>query len=366
MPDDRDDGHDTDRNASVPAPRFTGRGAANEPRNRFTSRQVERDPDAFEPEDVRPETRVHVDASRTVLARNQSPDVGFDVSLNPYRGCEHGCVYCYARPTHEYLGLSAGLDFERQIFVKRDAPARLREALSKPSWTPGPIAMSGVTDPYQPLERRERVTRGCLEVLADFRQPVSLITKNHLVTRDLDLLRELARHDAVAVTISITTLDDDLRASMEPRTSSPSRRLAAIRALAEAGVPVGVNVAPVIPGLTDPEIPSILEAAAQAGASFAGTIMMRLPHAVEEVFASWLETREPARARRILARVREVRGGRMNDGAFGSRMTGEGTYAEQVRALFRLACRRHGLEARPALSAAAFRVPGRVEQARLF
>jgi len=350
----------------VAGPRFAGRGAKADPRNRFTAREVERDPDAFEPEDARPETRVHVDASKTVLASNQSPDVGFDVSVNPYRGCEHGCVYCYARPTHEYLGLSAGLDFERQIFVKRGAPKLLREALSKPSWTPRPIAMSGVTDPYQPLERRERVTRGCLAVLTEFRQPVSLITKNHLVTRDLDLLEELARFDAVAVTISITTLDDGLRASMEPRTSSPVRRLAAIRALAEAGIPVGVNVAPVIPGLTDPEIPAILAAAAEAGASFAGTVMMRLPHAVEEVFTSWLETRDPARARRILARIREVRGGRMNDGSFGSRMKGEGTYAEQVRALFRLSCRQHGLDGRPTLSADAFRVPGRSVQPGLF
>jgi DNA repair photolyase len=347
-------------------PRSVGRGARHDPRNRFTGRQVESDPDALEPDDVRSATRVHVDASRTVLARNRSPDVGFDVSLNPYRGCEHGCVYCYARPTHEYLGLSAGLDFEREIFVKRDAPARLREALASPSWTPEPIALSGVTDPYQPLERRERVTRGCLEVLADHRQPVSLITKNHLVTRDLDLLRELARHQAVAVTISITTLDDGLRASMEPRTSSPTRRLAAIAALAEAGVPVGVHVAPVIPGLTDGEIPAIVEAAAAAGASFAGTVLMRLPHAVEEVFRSWLETREPARARRILARIREVRGGRLNDPGFGSRMRGEGTYAEQIRGLYDLALRRHGLDRRPTLSSEAFRVPGRVEQPGLF
>jgi DNA repair photolyase len=349
-----------------PPPRSIGRGAAHDPRNRFTDRQVDLDPDAHEPEDARPTTHVHVDASRTVLARNQSPDVGFDVSLNPYRGCEHGCVYCYARPTHEYLGLSAGLDFEREIFVKRGAPALLREALAAPSWTPETIALSGVTDPYQPLERRERVTRRCLEVLAEHRQPVSLITKNHLVTRDLDLLQELARYGAVAVTLSITTLDDELRASMEPRTSSPSRRLAAIRTLAGAGVPVGVNVAPVIPGLTDPEIPAILQAAAEAGASFAGTIVMRLPHAVEDVFTSWLETREPARARRILARIREVRGGRMNDPDFGSRMRGLGTYAEQIRALYDLAVRKHDLDRRPALSAASFRVPGRSEQPGLF
>ncbi len=354
---------DPDRRAT---PRRTGRGARHDPRNRFTGRQVEVDAEAFEPDDVRPETRVHLDASRTVIARNQSPDVGFEASLNPYRGCEHGCVYCYARPTHEYLGLSAGLDFERQIFVKRDAPTLLRAALASPSWDRTTLALSGVTDPYQPLERRERVTRACLEVLAEHRQPVSLITKNHLVTRDLDLLQELARHEAVAVTLSITTLDDELRASMEPRTSSPGRRLAAIRALADAGVPVGVNVAPVIPGLTDAEVPAILEAAAEAGASFAGTIVMRLPHAVEDVFTSWLETREPARARRILARIREVRGGRMNDPSFGSRMRGEGGYAEQIRALYQLACRRHGLDRRPTLSSAAFRVPGRVEQPGLF
>ncbi len=292
--------------------------------------------------------------------------MGFSVSLNPYRGCEHGCAYCYARPTHEYLGLSAGLDFERELFVKRDAAALLRRALAAPSWVPEPIALSGVTDPYQPLERRERVTRACLEVLAEHRQPVSLISKNHLVTRDLDLLSELAHHRAVAVTISITTLDDDLRASMEPRTSSPARRLAAIRALADAGVPVGVNVAPVIPGLTDAEIPTILAAAADAGAAFAGTVMLRLPHAVEEVFRSWLATLDPARASRVLARVREVRGGRLNDADFGRRMRGTGTYADQIRSLYELALRRHGLERRPALSSDAFRVPGRARQPRLF
>jgi DNA repair photolyase len=309
---------------------------------------------------------VHDDASRSILSRNASPDVGFSVSLNPYRGCEHGCAYCYARPTHEYLGLSAGLDFEREIFVKRDAASLLRRALAAPSWIPEPIALSGVTDPYQPLERRERVTRACLEVLAEHRQPVSLITKNLLVTRDLDVLSELARYGAVAVTISLTTLDDDLRASMEPRTSSPSRRLAAIRALADAGVPVGVNVAPVIPGLTDAEIPAILEAAGDAGATFAGTVVLRLPHAVEEVFRSWLETLDPARARRVLARVREIRGGRLNDGGFGSRMRGTGTYAEQIRSLYDLALRRHGLARRPTLSSEAFRVPGRVQQPHLF
>ena len=348
-------------------PRRTGRGAARDPGNRFTGREVSADADAWEDEDLRPGTRIRLDTAKTVLSRNASPDVGFDTSLNPYRGCEHGCAYCYARPTHEYLGLSAGLDFERELFVKRDAPERLREALSKPSWTPRPIALSGITDPYQPIERRERLTRACLEVLAEFRQPVSLITKNHLVTRDLDLLQELARHDAVSVTLSITTLDDELRASMEPRTSSPGRRRAAVRELAGAGVPVGVNVAPVIPGLTDAEAPRIVEAAAEAGASFAGSLLLRLPHAVEDVFVEWLETRDPARARRILARIREARGGRMNDANFGTRMRGTGVYADQLRQLFDVACRRHGVaRERPELSVTAFRVPGRATQPGLF
>ena len=348
-------------------PRRKGRGAAHDPRNRFTRREVAVDADAWEPEDVRPGTRVHEDTARTVLSRNASPDVDFHVSLNPYRGCEHGCAYCYARPTHEFLGLSAGLDFERELFVKRDAPARLREALAAPSWTPAPIALSGVTDPYQPLERRERLTRACLEVLADFRQPVGLITKNHLVTRDVDVLGRLAAHGAVSVTLSITTLDDELRTSMEPRTSSAARRLDAIRLLADAGVPVGVNVAPVVPGLTDAEMPAILAAAAEAGATFAGTTLLRLPHAVEDVFVSWLETRDPARARRIMARIREVRGGRTNDAAFGSRMRGSGEYAAQLRQLFELSCRRYGLDRRrPTLKAADFRVPGRPTQPTLF
>lgn len=347
-------------------PRPKGRGAAHDPPNRFGGRQARPDPDAMEPGDLRPATQVREDASRSVLSRNDSPDVGFEVSLNPYRGCEHGCSYCYARPTHEYLGLSAGLDFERQLFVKRDAARLLRSALAAPGWTPTTVALSGVTDPYQPLERHERVTRACLEVLAAFRHPVSVITKNHLVTRDLDLLAALARHDAVSVTLSVTTLDEELRASMEPRTSSAARRLAAVRALADAGVPVGVNVAPVVPGLTDTEMPAILEAAAEAGASFAGMQMLRLPRAVAEVFTAWLETRHPARARRVLARIREVRGGALNDATFGARMRGAGTYAEQLRQLFDLSRRKHGLDRPPSLSTAAFRVAGGVEQPRLF
>ncbi len=348
------------------APRPIGRGTGAAPANRFGARGADLDPDAFEPDDLRPGTTVQVDAARSILSRNASPDVGFDVSLNPYRGCEHGCVYCYARPTHETLGLNAGLDFETRLFVKRDAPALLRAALAHRSWRAEPIALSSVTDPYQPLERRERVTRACLEVLAEHRQPVTVVTKNRLVLRDLDLLQELARFGAVSVALSVTTLDDALRASMEPRTSSPARRLDAIRRLSAAGVPAGVFVAPVIPGLTDAETPAILEAAAEAGATFASTVLLRLPRAVEPVFVDWLGTRDPARVRRVIARVREARGGAMNDATFGRRMRGSGAYAEQHRALFRLTRRRLALGSPPTLSGDAFRVPGRARQPRLF
>ena len=307
-----------------------------------------------------PETRFYRDASRSILARNDSPDVGFDYSVNPYRGCEHGCIYCYARPTHEYLGFSAGLDFESRIVVKEDAPALLRGQLLSPRWEPQPIAMSGVTDPYQPVERTLEITRGCLAVLAEFRNPVAIVTKNHLVTRDIDLLGELAKHDAAAVAVSVTTLRRDLQRVMEPRTSIPSRRLDAIRSLSEAGIPVRVMVAPVIPGLTDEEIPSILEAAADAGATQASYIMMRLPHGVKELFAEWLDARFPDRKDRVLNRVREVRAGGLNDPRFGSRMRGEGVYADQIRQLFHTARKRVGLDEEAApLSAAAFRRPRR-------
>ena len=360
----RGDGSDAPRPDGTPRPVGRGTGAA--PANRFGERGTELDPDAFEPGDLRPGTTVQPDAAKSILSRNASPDVGFDVSLNPYRGCEHGCVYCYARPTHETLGLNAGIDFETRLFVKRNAAELLRTALAHRSWRPETIALSSVTDPYQPLERRERVTRACLEVLAEHRQPVAVVTKNHLVLRDLDLLQELARHGAVSVALSVTTLDDELRASMEPRTSSPERRLDAVRRLSEAGVPAGVFVAPVIPGLTDAETPAILEAAADAGASFASTVLLRLPLAVEPVFVDWLGTRDPARARRVIARVREARDGEMNDATFGRRMRGGGAYVEQHRSLFRLTRRRLGLGSPPSLSGQAFRVPGRAEQPRLF
>ena len=258
--------------------------------------------------------------------------MGFDTSINPYRGCEHGCIYCYARPTHEFLGLSAGLDFESKILVKEQAPALLRQALASPKWKPRVIAMSGVTDCYQPVERRLKLTRGCLEVLAECRQPVGIITKNFLVTRDIDLLQELARHHAVSVTISVTTLEADLARTMEPRTSMPKQRLAAITALARAGVPVGVNVAPIIPGLTDHEILRIVKAAGDAGAQFAGYTVVRLPYAVKDLFEQWLDHHAPGKKDKVLNRIRAMRDGKLNNADFGSRMSGEGIFADQIEA----------------------------------
>jgi DNA repair photolyase len=332
-----------------------GRGSASNPKNRFERLEYAPDPEARDPEDPGPRTVLLRDTTRTILARNDSPDVGFDVSINPYRGCEHGCIYCYARPTHEYLGFSAGLDFESRILVKERAPALLRSELSSRRWRPEPIGLSGVTDPYQPVERRLRVTRGCLEVLVEFRNPVAVITKNHLVTRDIDLLGELARFDAVVVNLSVTTLDESLQRVMEPRTSTPRRRLQAIESLAAAGIPVGVMVAPVIPGLTDHELPTILAAAAEHGARLASFIPLRLPGAVAALFESWLETHFADRKEKVLGRIREIRSGRLNDPEFGSRMRGTGEYADQLRALFRSSCRRLGLNLeRAELSTAAF------------
>src|SRR5437870_3066830 len=250
-----------------------GRGAAENPVNRFERVAYERDVDWNEPDDPAPKTQFYRDASASVITYNDSADVGFSASITPYRGCEHGCIYCYARPYHEYLGFSAGLDFETKIMVKENAPELLRRELSSPKWTPRVIALSGVTDCYQPVERKLKLTRRCLQVLAEFRNPAVVITKNHLVTRDLDVLLELARHNAAAVFISVTTLDMELRKVMEPRTSPPASRLSAIEMLSKAGVPAGVLVAPVIPGLTDHEMPSIIAAAVQAGAQFAGYVV---------------------------------------------------------------------------------------------
>lgn len=357
----------------LPAP-IRGRGTAENPPNRFERLAFVPDPGACGCGgcdtglcDPGPRTVLLRDPSRTVIARNQSPDVGFDASINPYRGCEHGCIYCYARPFHEYLGFSAGLDFETKILVKERAPELLRRELARPSWTPRVIALSGVTDPYQPAERRLRITRRCLEVLAQFRNPVAIVTKNHLVTRDADLLGDLARDRAAVVNVSVTTMNERLQRVMEPRTSIPARRLAAIETLAEAGVPVRVMVAPVIPGLNEHEIPAILEAAARAGAVGATYIPLRLPHGVADLFTNWLERHFPDRKEKVLNRIREMRGGKLNESAFGARMRGEGIFARQIGALFEVACRRAGLARElPALSTAAFRRPDAGGQLGLF
>ncbi len=344
------------RDVSLP---IHGRGASDYPANRFDAAHYEIAPDADEPASVALRTELIADHSKSILSENDSPDIGFRFSLNPYRGCEHGCIYCYARPTHETLGYSAGLDFESKIMVKYNAPELLRQKLMHKHWQGELISMASVTDCYQPVERPLRITRGCLEVLAEFRNPVSIITKNHLVTRDIDLLGELARHHAVAVFISVTTLQSELVAIMEPRTSSPQRRLAAITALSQAGIPTGVLVAPVIPGLTDQQMPDILKAAAAAGATFAGYTPLRLPYAVKDLFQTWLREHKPDRAEKILNRIRSMRGGKLNDSNFATRMKGEGIFADQIENLFELSARRAGLQAHyPAMSSAAFRRPG--------
>jgi DNA repair photolyase len=347
-------------NGQGPRRSIVGRGAAGNPKNRFERIEVEPDPGEIKGDEPRPETVYLRDHSRSIIARNDSPDIGFDASINPYRGCSHGCAYCYARPTHEYLGLSAGLDFESKILVKQDAPELLRKELSSPRWNPLVLSMSGVTDPYQPVERRLRITRRCLEVLAEFRNPVVIVTKNHLVTRDVDLLSELTRHDAAAVAVSLTTLDDDLQRIMEPRTSRPARRLAAVERLAASGIPVGVMTAPVIPGLNDHELPALLSVAAEAGASFAAYVPVRLPYAVRPLFEDWLTRHFPERKVKVLNRIRSMRGGELNDARFGSRMRGEGLFAEHIAQLFSISCRRAGMgEGRfPKLSTAAFRRGG--------
>ena len=505
---------------------IVGRGAAGNPKNRFERIEVEPDPGEQDAEDQGPETVYLRDHSRSIIARNNSPDIGFDASINPYRGCSHGCLYCmsgdspilmadgtvrqlqrvrvgdevygtvrsgsyhrytktwvldhwsvrkpaysimlsdgttlvaggdhrfltdrgwkfvteavqgngrrtcltignklvgtggfvrpskdftsklnienqplkstvnlqvasieplgvmplfdittgtgdfiangvvshncYARPTHEYLGLSAGLDFETKILVKEEAPELLRQELSSRRWEPQVLSMSGVTDPYQPVEKKLRITRRCLEVLAEFRNPVVVVTKNHLVTRDIDLLSELARQDAGAVAISLTTLDDGLRRGMEPRTSRPTSRLAAIEKLAGAGIPVGVMTAPVIPGLTDHELPALISAAAGAGATFAAYTPVRLPGAVRQIFEDWLARHFPERKSKVLNRIRSIRAGNLNDHRFGSRMRGEGIFADHIAQLFTISCQRAGIEKGrfPRLSTAAFRNNGSVQ-----
>lgn len=327
-----------------------GRGAAINPPNRFTATHTERDFEQVEHDEdfleaaAHPRTEYLRDSAQTVVTSNDSPDIPFRYSLNPYRGCAHGCGYCYARPTHEYLGLSGGLDFETKIFVKEDAPALLRDFLAKPRWQPEAIMMSGVTDPYQPAERDFRITRGCLEVLLEARHPVSLITKNALILRDLDLLRELAALRLVHVAVSITTLDAELARELEPRTSSPLGRFRAVRELAAASVPVAVMTAPIIPGLNDSEIPALLTAAAEAGATTAGFTMLRLPWSVRPVFLDWLARVRPLAREKVEHLIRDVRGGELNSTQWSERMRGTGALADQIAQLHRVCRRRCGLD----------------------
>ena len=349
------------------------RGAAINPANPFERFHVEEDPAAVEelrridPEwdPPAPKTAFFVDDTQTLITKNDSPDLSFDASLNPYRGCENGCSYCYARKFHEFLGFSSGVDFETKIMVKPKAPQLLRAEMSRKSWKPTKLALSGVTDCYQSVERKLRITRGCLEVLAEFRNPVVVITKNFLVTRDIDVLAELARWQCGAVLISITTLDRELAAAMEPRASGPAMRLRAVRTLADAGVPVGVSVAPIIPGLNDSEIGPILEAARGAGAQFATYSLVRLQGTVADVFTEWLQRNvSAAKKETILARIRESHGGRLSDSRPGLRMTGEGERAAQIGQLFRALARRSGFEGvRPNVVTTHFRrrEPGQLE-----
>jgi DNA repair photolyase len=335
------------------------RGAPENPANRFEKIHLEPDADWNPEDDPLPHTQFLHDRSASIITYNDSPDIGFGTGVNPYRGCEHGCIYCYARPTHEYLGFSAGLDFESKIMVKLNAPELLRAELSARKWQPQVIGLSGNTDCYQPVERKLKLTRACLAVLVEFRNPVVIITKNLLVTRDIDLLTELAQHQAATVVISITTLDTDLRRVMEPRTSPPAARLNAIRQLAAAGIPVSVNVAPVIPGLTDHEMPAILSAAAEAGATSAWFTVVRLPHGVAPLFEQWLTAHFPDRKEKVLNRIRSLRGGKMYDAEFGKRMRGEGIFAEQIEQMFDVARRKAGIKNdHRRLSTAAFRRPG--------
>ncbi len=348
-----------------------GRGAASFVPGRFEQRRAARIDDGWgsghdfsdatgEAIEPGPDTVVSEERARSVISRNQSPDVGFSQSINPYRGCEHGCVYCFARPSHAYLDLSPGLDFETRLFAKANAVELLRAELARPSYRCAPIALGVNTDAYQPLERRRRITRGLLEVLAEARHPVHLITKNALVLRDLDLLAPMAAQGLVQVAVSVTTLDNRLAARMEPRASAPHSRLKAIAGLHEAGVPVGVMVAPVIPALTDSELEAILEAARGAGAGTASYVLLRLPHELKEIWREWLALHYPDRAAHVMSLVAQMRGGRDYDSAFGKRMRGEGPFAQLLAARFARAHRQLGFIRPPPLDCSRF-VPPRPE-----
>jgi DNA repair photolyase len=329
----------------VAQPQHNGRGALSNASSRYDDEKKIRTTDGWDIEDELPPLRTTLtkDATRTILARNTSPDVPFDRSINPYRGCEHGCIYCFARPTHAYLGLSPGLDFETRILFKPDAARLLTAELASPKYRPDVVAMGTNTDPYQPVERDLKITRSILRVLSDFNNPVGIVTKNHLVTRDIDILGDMARRNLAEVFLSVTTLDKVLARDMEPRASAPHRRLDAIKALADAGVPVGVMTAPMIPGLNDHEMEAILEKATEAGATRAGFTVLRLPLEIKDLFDEWLRANRPDRAEKVLSLVRQMRGGALYQAEFGTRMKGEGPIAQLLGARFQAAVKRLGL-----------------------
>ncbi len=323
-----------------------GRGALANPPGRFEPYRYEGADDdrGLLDEELPPlATRVFADRARTIITRNRSPDIPFEQSVNPYRGCEHGCPYCYARPSHAYLGLSPGLDFETVLFAKPEAARRLRAELGRPGYRVRPIAFGTNTDPYQPVERRLRIMRSLIEVLAACEHPLTIVTKSALIERDLDLLAPMACKNLIGVFLSITTLHPELARRLEPRAASPARRLAAIRKLSVAGVPVGVLFAPVIPALNDAEMEAVLGAAADSGARFAGMVLLRLPYEVKDLFKEWLATHYPLKAEHVMSLLRQMRGGRENDSRFGVRMRGKGEYARMLAGRFSLACRRFGL-----------------------
>ncbi|MEM8633047.1 MAG: PA0069 family radical SAM protein [Pseudomonadota bacterium] len=353
-----------------PEQKRPARGATTNAAGRFEPHDREAVSDGWDiDEDLPPlRTEVRVEAPRKIITRNTSPDISFDRSVNPYRGCEHGCIYCYARPTHGYLGLSAGLDFETRLTAKPDAPARLAKEISAAGYTVAPIAFGTNTDAYQPVEKEWKIMRGCLEVLRDFRHPLTIATKGTLIERDIDILGPMAAEGLVQVGVSVTTLDPKLSRQMEPRVPVPARRLAAIRALAEAGIPVRVMASPMIPGLTDHEMERILEAARDHGATAASWIMLRLPFEVSGLFRDWLEAEVPLRKDRVMSHIRDARGGKDYDAEWGKRMRGEGPYADLMAHRFKVATRRLGLtESLPDVRCDLFTVPPRAgDQLSLF
>ena len=332
--------------------KLRGRGTDINPPNRFEKLHIEETEDLYDERDYEPGaerkigTVFYKDYSKSAIAKNNSPDIPFDYSFNPYRGCEHGCVYCYARPTHEYLGFSSGIDFETKIMVKENGPKLLKKEFEKKSYIPKLIIISGDTDPYQPIERKLKITREALKVCLEYRNPVAIITKNSLILRDIDILSEMSKLNLVLTTLSITTLNKELASKLEPRTATPERKLQAIEKLSEAGIPVNVNVAPIIPGLNDEEIPEILKHSAQRGAISAAYILLRLPYSIKDLFSNWLEREFPDRKEKILNKIKEMRDGKLNISEFGKRFKAKGEQANAIRELFYISCRKYGLNRR--------------------